>query len=220
MQKTSPGCGRYPQFDYLVTIPKLNYSETHPNYCYLEILSYKDGNLKLIEPNLEHAEISLFWTSDSSVIQYMGADFDLPSKEKEIERINEIRENRDEYNWMIELDGHVIGNVSINGIKETSAKFGSKSGNYTILIGDKKYWGKGIAFQVCLTVLEWAFAKGGFEVMAARSLNENTASIGMLKKIGFEYTGNSPFEGKIDGKATEWQNFKIKKQAFELIKAK
>lgn len=177
-------------------------------------MTHKDGQLKLIEPNLEHAEISLFWTSDSSVIQYMGADFDQPSKEKEIERIKEIRESQDEYNWMIELDGHVIGNVSINSIKETSAKFGSKAGNYTILIGDKKYWGKGIAFQVSLTVLEWAFKKGSFEIMATRALNENTASIGMLKKIGFEHTGNSPFEGKIDGKTTEWQNFKLTKQHF------
>jgi RimJ/RimL family protein N-acetyltransferase len=183
-------------------------------------LAYKEGHLSLVEPNLEHAEISLFWTSDSSVIQYMGADFDLPSKEKEIERINEIRENRDEYNWMIELDGHVIGNVSINSIKETSTIFGSKAGNYTILIGDKKYWGKGIASQVCLSVLEWAFHKGGFEVMAARALNENTASIGMLTKIGFEYTGNSPFEGKIAGKTTEWQNFKITKKKFAQLKAK
>lgn len=198
----------------------MNYSETHPDYCPLEVLTYNDGHLRLIEPNLDHAEISLFWTSDASVIQYMGADFEEPSKENEIKRIKEIRSNLDEYNWMIELDGHVIGNVSINRIKETSAKFGSKAGNYTILIGDKKYWGKGIAYYVGTTILEWAFSKGGFEGMAARALNENTSSIGMLKKLGFEFTGKDPFEGKIEGKSTEWQNFKITKQGFNLLKTK
>lgn len=198
----------------------MNYIESHPGYCSLEVPAYQDGHLRLIEPNIEHAEMSLFWTSDSSVIQYMGADFDQPSKEKEIQRINEIRENPDEYNWMIELDGHVIGNVSINSIKEKSSKFSCKAGNYTILIGDKNYWGKGIAFQVCHKVLEWAFTKGGFEVMAARALNENIASIGILKKIGFEYTENSHFEGKIDGKTTEWQNFRLTKQQFAQLRAK
>lgn len=142
----------------------------------------------------------------------MGADFEEPSKENEIKRIYEIRSNLDEYNWMIELDGHVIGNVSINNIKETSAKFGIKAGNFTILIGDKKHWGKGLASHIGTTILEWAFSKGGFEVMTARALNENKASIGMLKKLGFEFTGKNPFEGKIDGKSTEWHNFTITKR--------
>lgn len=188
---------------------KLNYSKTHPNYCSLEVPSYQGGQLKLAEPSLEHAESSLSWTADASVVQYMGGNFDQPSIEKERARINEIRNNSDEYNWMIELDGKTIGNVSINSIKETSSKMGAKAGNYTILIGDKNLWSKGIARCVTLAVLEWAFSKGGFEAMAARALNENVASIKMLGKLGFKYVGNSPYQGKIDGKSTEWQNFRI-----------
>ena len=60
-----------------------------------------------------------------------------------------------------------------------------------------------------LAVLDWAFTKAGFEAMAARALNENTASIKMLKKVGFEYVGNSPYVGEVGGKSTEWQNFRI-----------
>ena len=194
--------------------PKLNYTETHPNFCYLEVLTYTDGRLKLIEPNLEHAEASVSWTLDSAVTKYMGGDFDVPSKEKEIDRLREIISNQDEYNWMIELDGQVIGNVHIDSIKETSTNFGAKAGNYGILIGDKKFWGKGIGQHVTSVVLEWAFSKGGFEIVSSKVLNENLPSIKLHKKLGFEYTGQSPYEGKIEGKSTEWQNFKITKQSF------
>jgi RimJ/RimL family protein N-acetyltransferase len=183
-------------------------------------LPYKNGTLRLIEPNLTYADESLTWTSDTSVIQYMGATFEQPNKGKEVERINEILNNSDEYNWMIELDGKAIGNVSINNIKEISSKFGSKAGNYTILIGNKNYWGKGISYHVGQTVLEWAFSKGQFEIIAARALNDNVASLAMLRKLGFEYTENTPFESKINGKNTEWQNFKITKLSFLKLKTK
>jgi hypothetical protein len=42
----------------------------------------------------------------------------------------------------------------------------------------------------------------------------------MLKKLGFEFMGKNPFDGKIEGKSTEWQNFKITKQSFHLLKTK
>ncbi len=200
--------------------PKLNYQETHPNYCYIEVLPYKNGTLNLIEPNLSHADESLSWTTDNSIIQYMGAPFEHPSKEKEMERIKEILCNTDEYNWMIELNGKIIGNVSINNIQENTTKFNSKAGNYTILIGDKNYWGKGIAYHVGQAVLDWAFSKGNFDVISARAINENIASLAMLKKLGFIYLDNTPFEGQINGKNTEWQNFMITKQNFLNSKTK
>lgn len=189
-----------------------NYAQNHPNYSPLDVSTFKDGKLKLVEPLREHADNSLQWTSDSSVIKYMGADFEKPTKEKEIGRIMEIRNNPDEYNWMIELNGNIIGNVSINRIKETSQKLGLKAGNYTILIGDKEYWGKGIAFHVGMKIMKWAFSKGGFETMSARSLKTNTTSIAMLKKLGFEFSGENPHAEKIDGKSTNWQNYIIRKQ--------
>ncbi len=43
----------------------------------------------------------------------------------------------------------------------------------------------------------------------ARALNENNASITMLKKLGFEFIDKTPYEDKINGKSTEWQNFRI-----------
>ena len=63
-------------------------------------------------------------------------------------------------------------------------------------------------------VLEWAFSQGGFEIISSKVLHENIPSINLHKKLGFEYTGQSPYEGTIEGKTTEWQNFIITKQKF------
>ncbi len=189
----------------------MNYPDTHPNYSTIEVKTFSGGKLHLIEPQLEHAEIGVSWTSDDTVIQYMGADFSEPSVEKERARIEEIRAHVDEYNWMIELDGKVIGNASINYITESE---NIKTGNFAILIGDKNFWGKGIAYHIGQVVLEWAFSAGGLDVIKARALQENTASIGMLRKLGFAFVGNTPFEGLIDGKSTEWHNYVITKPVF------
>ncbi|QQR84213.1 GNAT family N-acetyltransferase [Candidatus Peregrinibacteria bacterium] len=137
----------------------MSYQENHPNYRELEVSDYTSGRLKLAEPKLEHAEKSLKWTSDLGVIQYMGTEFGEPSINKEQERISEIRKNLDEYNWMIELNGQAIGNVSINSIAETTKELGEKAGQYSILIGDKNYWRKGIAKQVSNEVNKWALPK-------------------------------------------------------------
>lgn len=145
----------------------------------------------------------------------MGANFDQPSQAKERERIQEIRNNSDEYNWMIQLDGKIIGNASLNSIQETSSKLASKAANYTILIGNKNFWRKGIAQYVAAAMLEWAFFKADFQAIVARALKENIASLNLLKKLGFQYLGSELDEGG----DMEWRNFKITKENFHSLKA-
>lgn len=182
----------------------MKYQEAHPGY---EELTSDD--VRLIQPDLEHAEPSLLWVKDNDVVQYMGADFPAPTVEGERARIQEILENKDEYSWMIEMDGAVIGNVCINSIQESTQKYGQKSGNLTFLIGDKNFWGKGIATKACEAVLDWA-RRDGFQVMFARALQENTGSMKTLVKLGFKPTTTEPYEGLVAGKPSVWYNFELK----------
>jgi len=168
-----------------------------------------DDDLRLLQPNLEHAQASLSWITELDVVQFMGAEFPSPSLEGEQKRIKDILNSTDEYSWMIECDGKIIGNVCINSISETSKLMGRRAGSLTILIGDKKYWGKGLSVRICNTVIAWAFLEAGFELLAARALQENAASIAMLKKLGFDETGAEPYEGLIHGKPSNWRNFKL-----------
>ena len=189
----------------------MTYLSSHPGYRELELPSYEKGKLRLVEPKIEYAHIGLKWITDVEAVQYMGADFSEPSIEKELERMKKIIASVDEYNWAIELDGEIIGNVALNDITEKSTETGLKTGNFAILIGDKQHWGKGIGQSVTRAVLDWAFQQGGFEIIVARALEPNTGSIKTLTKLGFEKTGTEPYDGLVNGQRTNWVNFKISK---------
>ena len=188
----------------------MSYSSSHHQYREIHI----DDQLKLVEPQLKYAQASLSWVQATDVIQFMGADFSNPSLEGEQERIEDIIKNEDEYSWMIECEGRVIGNVCINCIAEKTKEFGRRAGNLTVLIGDRAYWGKGIGTKVCAVVLDWAFSDGGFETMAARALQENTASIKTMQKLGFAEIGMEPFDGEIHGKKTVWIRMKMERDTW------
>lgn len=179
----------------------MKYQDSHPGYEELTV-----GDIRLITPSLDHASASLSWVQSLDVVQYMGADFPSPTLEGEEKRIRDIISNPDEYSWMIESGGSVIGNVFIGSIAEMTAKYGVKAGTLTILIGDTNFWGKGIATSVCSAVLNWA-KRNEFRVMTARALQENEGSIKTLQKLGFEETGTEPYEGLVHGKKSAWKNF-------------
>ena len=193
----------------------MDYTKSHPNYCELNIPSYTKGLLKLIEPKIEYAKISLNWTSNPEIVQYMGGDFSNPSIEKELERLQKIIETTDEYNWNIELNGAVIGAVAINKIKEESDRLGAKTGNLVILIGEKQHWGKGIGHHTLQSVLDWAFRKVDFKIITARALRQNIGSLKVLSKLGLVKIGETPYEdGLIDGQPATWVNFKLEKEKY------
>lgn len=179
----------------------MTYWQSHPGYEELTA-----GDIRLITPSLDHAPASLSWVQTLDVIQYMGADFPSPTLEGEEKRIRDIIANMDEYSWMIESGGSVIGNVFIGSIAEMTANHGSKAGMLTILIGDKDFWGKGIATSACSVVLDWA-KRTGFTVITARALQENTGSIKTLEKLRFTETGTEPYEGLVHGQTSMWRNF-------------
>jgi RimJ/RimL family protein N-acetyltransferase len=67
--------------------------------------------------------------------------------------------NRDEYSWMIEVQGRVVGNITINSIYDSTKKEGVRAGNLAILIGDPSFWGQGLLIGVvliCLVLLDLA----------------------------------------------------------------
>lgn len=140
----------------------------------------------------------------------MGADFSDLSMATEEDRLTKIIESTDEYSWMIELDGNVVGNVCINSIKEQSEKKGHRSGSMAILIGDKNAWGKKIARSVNAAVLDWAFNEAGFGSLLARIKEENVGSIKSFAALGFAHTG-SETENK-HGQILHWQHYTMTKE--------
>ncbi|MFY0643777.1 MAG: GNAT family N-acetyltransferase [Bacteroidia bacterium] len=82
--------------------------------------------------------------------------------------------------WAVELqDGTFIGWAGLkleeNGIVDLGYRF------------MKKYWGKGYATEAARVCLDLAFNRLGIQEVIGRTASENTGSIKVLDKCGFEF---------------------------------
>ncbi len=84
---------------------------------------------------------------------------------------------RDE--WIIEFDGRAIGNVGIWKLPE----FG--------FILHPDVWGQGLATEAASAFLAYAFATYPVEAITADVDPRNTASLAVLRKLGFTETGRA-----------------------------
>ncbi|MBI2636143.1 GNAT family N-acetyltransferase [Candidatus Peregrinibacteria bacterium] len=78
-------------------------------------------------------------------------------------------------------NGRHIGNVKLEPINKEK-----KSATMGILIGDKNYWGKGVATETTNLVTEYAFSDLKLELIELGVISENAAAIRVYKKCGFE----------------------------------
>jgi [ribosomal protein S5]-alanine N-acetyltransferase len=80
-----------------------------------------------------------------------------------------------------------IGNISISGLSSVH-----KKAEVTYVIGDRKYWGKGVATFALLDITKKAVNDYMLNKLVAGSVAENIASIKVLEKNGFVLEGTRP----------------------------
>jgi RimJ/RimL family protein N-acetyltransferase len=118
------------------------------------------------------------WLNDSEVNQY------LETRQVSVETLRRyIEEKRESPEALFlgifakDTDEH-IGNVKLEPIRDGVATMG-------ILIGEKSWWGKGIATEVTNAVCEYAFTSIGLSEVNLGVITENKAAIRVYKKCGF-----------------------------------
>lgn len=95
----------------------------------------------------EDAYTSVKWRNDPEVFKYTGNTYKNEIKiENELEWIRKVTNNPLDYRCAILAEGVYVGNIYLTCIK------GGKA-DYHIFIGDKSYWGKGVAKQASLLIL-------------------------------------------------------------------
>ncbi|MDO5518244.1 MAG: GNAT family N-acetyltransferase [Clostridium sp.] len=136
-------------------------------------------------------EVFKCWESDPRVAQYMfwTSHYDInKTKEWVMSEIDKI-ENDEWYRWCIEekSTGNIIGTCLIYYEDEVE--------NYEIAYNfGYKYWGKGYATEAMKEVISFAKDKLEIKELVGRHANENTASENVLKKLGFKYEKDIPYE--------------------------
>ena len=125
------------------------------------------------------AYTSVKWRNDKEVFKYTGNTYaNTITIDSELDWINRVIKNKNEYRCAIEADGVYVGNIYLTDIDDYSAQ-------YHIFIGEKDFWGKGIAKQSSLLLLQYAFSDLKLNRVYLDVHYKNMAAISLYKKLGF-----------------------------------
>ena len=141
------------------------------------------------------AYTSVKWRNDPEVFKYTGNTYKNEIKiENELDWIRKVTSNQKDYRCAILADGVYIGNIYLTDIENGSAE-------YHIFIGDKRYWGKGVAKQASILILEYAFNVLGLDSVKLQVRKENGSAFMLYQRLGFE----------VEKKDLEWISMIVKK---------
>lgn len=92
------------------------------------------------------------------------------------------RLNRYRYFIITNTEDRPIGFINLFGFdkEKNQAEMG-------IIIGDKTYWRKGIAYKSCQIVLEYLFTEGGFQRIHIETSEHNKPARQLFHKLGFKF---------------------------------
>lgn len=136
-------------------------------------------------------EVFACWESDPDVAKYMfwTSHNDIEKTKEWISfEIGQI-EKEDWYRFAIELKetGELIGTALIYYEEEVACwEIGYNLG--------KRYWGKGYTTEAMRKVVGFAVTSLGITEIVGRHAKENPASGNVMKKLGFEYEKDIPYE--------------------------
>ena len=134
----------------------------------------------------QDAYTSVKWRNDPEVFKFTGNIYNHKiTIDNELEWIRKVTANPTDYRCAILVDEVYVGNIYLTDIKEGTAHF-------HIFIGDKSYWGKGVAKRASLLILEYAFNVLNIKEVLLRVRNVNTSAYNLYLRLGFK-------DVKVDG---------------------
>lgn len=128
---------------------------------------------------IEDAYTSVRWRNDREVFQFTGNTYDHEiTIDSELKWLDRVSKNKNEYRCAIIADDTYIGNIYLTDITSTTA-------TYHIFIGNKEYWGKGVAREASKLILDYAFNQLNLKEVRLEVRPQNTSALKLYKKLGF-----------------------------------
>jgi [ribosomal protein S5]-alanine N-acetyltransferase len=131
----------------------------------------------------EHLGDYCRWFADPEVTRYLPRDSP-PSLREEQEWFDRIVASRTEVVWALFADGQHIGSIALSQIdwRDRRALTG-------ILIGEKSWWGRGVATEAMQLRTRYAFEELGLEKLITNVDEDNEASRRALERVGYRTVG-------------------------------
>ena len=137
------------------------------------------------------------WMNDPEINQYLESRFEGWSVGKLKRYISNIKRNPDSVFLTIVLRN---GNKHIGNIKIGPINRRHRYADVGVIIGEKSFWGKGIATEAIKLVVDYAFNKLGLHKLTAGAYSCNIGSIRAFKRAGFSVEGVRKKHGFCNGK--------------------
>ena len=128
----------------------------------------------------DDAKTSYKWRNDTEVFKYTGANYDHEiTLEDESNWIRRVSKNENEYRCAIIANEEYVGNIYLTDIENGHA-------TYHIFIGNKDFWGKGIAKEASRLIINYGFNVLNLETIELEVRKQNKRAFELYKSLGFQ----------------------------------
>ena len=160
------------------------------------------GKKVLLRP-LQEGDINeryLSWLNDQEVTKYMTTGV-FPATLKELQDF--CKKIKNSKNDLIFAIANKRNNLHIGNIKLGGINWIHRFADLGIMIGDKKYWGKGYGVESCNLLLEYAFKRLNLNKVILGVYAMHASAIKTYQRIGFKIEGRLKKLFFIDGRWTD-----------------
>lgn len=151
-----------------------------------------DRLITLRPPMIKEANTHRSWMADPDVTRYLSHGNAYTLKEEQV-WLRRNRDSDDSVLWSIWADDVLIGNTGIR------LDLASKTGVTGIVIGNREYWGQGIASGVFASRSQYAFTKLELVALFTEAFEPNEGSWRAAERAGYVRYGTKPFAKLVDG---------------------
>ena len=140
-------------------------------------------NKNLLLKNLLVSDVTqkyVDWMNDYEIVKYTEQRNNKHTIKSICEYVNQIHNSNNNFLFGIFFLEKHIGNIKIGYIN-----WKTHCAEISYIIGNKNYWGKGIATKVLNTVTNFGFRKLGLKKISAGFYEINKSSYNVLKKCGY-----------------------------------
>lgn len=182
----------------------------------IESVPFIEGtNINLCPPNTEHINLYAKWMNSPKTRKY--ARYEFPQNLEEVKKIFEPKEERVSSEIFFEIwhrsDEKPIGYTGFLRIR-----WFDRSAFLFYLIGEKDYWGRGIATEAAKLVVEYGFDELNLHKISAGIYAPNQSSVRIVEKNGFTLELTLKKEAYIDGEHVDALKYSILKKEWQAIK--
>ncbi|MDR3491483.1 MAG: GNAT family protein [Gammaproteobacteria bacterium] len=165
----------------------------------MELLTGKACCLKTFDESHLNNSDYLKWVRDYDVIKMLNKiDYLRPVSFEEVKQYctNVMQSPNDMFYALYEKEADkFIGTVRVSKIN-----WHNKVADLGIMIGDKSYWGKGIASDAIKSISLYLFRKCGLRKLTAGYMDTNPAMGKVFEKLGFKKEGTFRKQDYFEGK--------------------